>query len=119
MDESTSIEYKLHFSVATPNIAATNSAISYEIKGPSVTLTCTSTSGNGSYIWKLDSDVMYVYSHYHLCFKYQHDINVFSAEKEQILQSTLSLIVTLLLQEATLVKLIFQLHWVQIVVLMY
>ena len=34
--------------------------MSYEIKGPSVSLTCTAKPGIERYIWKLDSDTMYV-----------------------------------------------------------
>ena len=47
-------------SVATPTITEGSSATSYEIAGTSITLTCTSTSGSGTYAWKLDGNAMYV-----------------------------------------------------------
>ena len=43
-----------------PTITEASSAESYEIGGPSLTLTCTSTSGSGTYYWKLDGTLMYV-----------------------------------------------------------
>ena len=46
-------------SVATPTITEGSSATSYEIGGTSLTLTCESTSGSGSYAWKLDGTAMY------------------------------------------------------------
>ena len=45
-------------SVATPTITEENSAISYEIAGTSITLTCTSTSGSGTYAWKFDGTAL-------------------------------------------------------------
>ena len=48
------------FSVARPVISASNGATSYELSGPSVTLTCTSTSGSGDYVWRLNNELMYV-----------------------------------------------------------
>ena len=54
-----------HIAVATPAIYASNSAISYEISGVSVTLSCVSTSdsgGSGVYVWKLDGQILYVLS---------------------------------------------------------
>ena len=47
-------------SVATPTITEGGSVTSYEIAGTSITLTCTSTSGSGTYAWKLDGTAMYV-----------------------------------------------------------
>ena len=48
-------------SVATPTITEGSSATSYEIAGgTSITLTCTSTSGSGTYAWKFDGIAMYV-----------------------------------------------------------
>ena len=47
-------------SVATPTITEGSSATSYEIAGTSITLTCTSTSGSGTYAWKFDRTAMYV-----------------------------------------------------------
>ena len=47
-------------SVAPPTITEGSSATSYEIAGTSITLTCTSTSGSGTYAWKLDGTAMYV-----------------------------------------------------------
>ena len=47
-------------SLSTPTITEGNSATSYEIAGTSITLTCTSTSGSGTYAWKLDGTAMYV-----------------------------------------------------------
>ena len=47
-------------SVATPTITEGSSATSYEIAGTSITLTCTSTSGSGTYAWKFDGTAMYV-----------------------------------------------------------
>ena len=41
-------------------ITASNGATSYELSGPSVTLTCTSTSGRGDYVWKLNNALTYV-----------------------------------------------------------
>ena len=48
------------FPVATPTITEANSATSYEIAGTSLTLTCTSMSGSGTYTWKKDGTIMYV-----------------------------------------------------------
>ena len=56
--------------VATPVIAASNSANKYEIAGVSVTLTCTSISDNsgaGSYIWKQDGSTKYVSHGIYMC----------------------------------------------------
>ena len=52
--------FTLTFSVAKPVITASNGATSYEIGlgGPSVTLTCTSTSGSGDSLWKLDNNAV-------------------------------------------------------------
>ena len=45
---------------ATPTITEANSATSYEIEGTSITLTCSSTSGPGTYAWKHCGNPMYV-----------------------------------------------------------
>ena len=47
-------------SVNNPTITEPNSATEYTIGGASLTLTCTSTSGSGTYAWKLGGTVVYV-----------------------------------------------------------
>ena len=46
--------------VATPTITEAKAATSYEIGGTSLTLTCTSKSGSGTYAWKKDRTALYV-----------------------------------------------------------